>query len=194
MPRGKKPKSKVKHPKPKAGALLISEPFNSEQSFKRTVVLISQHDDRGTIGFVLNKPTDLSVNQVLDDFPEFDAPVYWGGNTRLDSVYYVHTIPDLKGALPIANGLYWGGDFEQLKVMVESKVISPKQIKFIAGYAAWEGKLLEKEIKKNNWWVAEADEQSTLIDPAEGLWGKVLQRTGHVYGIMNDFPEDPGTN
>jgi putative transcriptional regulator len=191
-PRKRNPK--LKFLKPKAGALLISEPFNTEPKFKRAVVLISQHDQRGSIGFILNKPTDLNVNQVLDDFPEFDAKVFWGGNERLDSVYYIHTFPELKGSLPIANGIYWGGDYEQLKVMVESKVITPKQIKFVAGYASWEGKLLEKEIKKNNWWVAEADEQTTLRDQPEILWGKILQRTGHVYGIMNDFPEDPGRN
>jgi putative transcriptional regulator len=189
----KKPKAK-KFPKPKAGALLVSEPFNPEPKFKRSVVLISQHDQRGSIGFILNKPTDLTVNQVLEDFPEFDARVYWGGNQRLDSVYYIHTIPHLKGALPIANGIYWGGDYEQLKVMVESKVVTPQQIKFVAGYASWEGKLLEKEIKNNNWWVTEADEQSTLLEAPDVLWGKVLQRTGHVYGILNDFPEDPGQN
>src|SRR5690242_8681905 len=137
MPRKRKASTKKKFPKPKAGALLVSEPFNPEPKFKRSVVLISQHDQRGSIGFILNKPTDLNVNQVLDDFPEFDARVYWGGSQRLDSVYYVHNIPQLKGALPIANGLYWGGDYEQLKVMAESKVINPNQIKFIAGYAAW---------------------------------------------------------
>jgi putative transcriptional regulator len=193
MPPKRKAKAK-KFPKPKAGALLVSEPFNPEPKFKRTVVLISQHDQRGSIGFILNKPTDLNVNQVLDDFPEFDARVYWGGSTRLDSVYYIHTIPQLKGALPIVNGIYWGGDYEQLKVMVESKAVTPQQIKFIAGYAAWEGKLLEKEIKENNWWVTEADQQFTLLEPPEILWGRVLQRTGHVYGILNDFPEDPGRN
>src|SRR5437868_2448081 len=190
-PRKKKTTSKSKFPKPKAGALLVSEPFNPEPKFKRAVVLISQHDKRGSIGFILNKPTDLNVNQVLEDFPEFDARVYWGGSQRLDSVYYIHTMPNLKGALLIANGLYWGGDYEQLKVMVESQAVNPAQIKFIAGYAAWEGKLLEKETKENNWWVTEANEQFTLIESPEGLWGKVLQGTGHVYGVLNDFPEDP---
>ena len=141
MPPKKKAKAKQKPLKPKVGALLVSEPFNPEPKFKRSVVLISQHDQRGSIGFILNKPTDLNINQVLEDFPEFDARVYWGGSQRLDSVYYIHTIPHLKGALPIANGIYWGGDYEQLKVMAESKVINARQIKFIAGYAAWEGKI-----------------------------------------------------
>ena len=97
-------------PKPRVGALLISEPFNPEPTFKRSVVLISQHNSKGTIGFIVNKPTQLKVHEALDDFPEIDAVVYWGGAIRLDSIYYIHSIENLKGAHKIAEGIYWGGD------------------------------------------------------------------------------------
>lgn len=190
----KSKKSKGEKPKPKAGALLLSEPFNSEPYFKRAVVLISQHDQRGSIGFILNKPTPLMIYEVLDDFPEFQAPVHWGGNQRLDSVYYIHTIPHLKGAQPISNGIYWGGDYEQLKLLVETRQIQPDQIKFLAGYNAWSPRKLAKEIRDENWWVTEADLRSAFEEPSETAWGNILQRNGHVYGILNDFPEDPGVN
>ena len=181
-------------PKPHVGALLLSEPFNPEPNFKRAVVLISQHDQRGSIGFILNKPTPLLINDVLEDFPEFKAYVHWGGNQRLDSVYYIHTIPNLKGAQPITNGIFWGGDYEHLKLMVETRQINPEQIKFLAGYNAWSPRKLAKEIREENWWVADADLQSAFKEPSDTAWGNILQRNGHIYGILNDFHEDPGFN
>ncbi len=180
--------------KPKVGSLLISEPFNPEPTFKRSVVLISQHSGKGTIGFIINKPTQLKVYEALDDFPEFDAPVYWGGAIKLDSIYYLHSIENLEGAIKLAEGLYWGGDYQQLKVMIEAGEVTPEQIKFMAGYSAWPAKSLEKEISIDNWWVTEADQYSVLIAEPTIIWGKKLTSMGHVYGIMNDFPEDPSLN
>ncbi|MBK7964272.1 MAG: YqgE/AlgH family protein [Bacteroidetes bacterium] len=54
--------------------MLISEPFLLDSYFKRAVVLLSEHDDKGTLGFILNKPTDVSLNDAVDDFPEFKVP------------------------------------------------------------------------------------------------------------------------
>lgn len=186
--------SKKKISKPKAGHLLISEPFNPEPNFRRSVILISQHNQAGSIGFILNKPTPLRVDEALEDFPEFNAPVYWGGMIQLDSIYYVHSIEGLEGKKKISDGIYWGGNYNQLKVMIESKQVDQSQIKFIAGFSAWEPDLLEKQIKQNNWWLTQADQQNTFLEEPTELWGTVLQKLGHIYGIMNDFPEDPGVN
>jgi len=180
--------------KPHVGALLIAEPFNPEPTFKRSVVLISQHNSKGTIGFIINKPTQLKVHEALDDFPEIDAFVYWGGALHLDSIYYVHSIENLMGAHKICEGIYWGGDYQQLKMMIEAGEVKSEQIKFLAGYSGWHGRQLEQEISSDNWWVTAADPYSILIEEPTVMWGNVLTRMGHVYGIMNDFPEDPGMN
>jgi putative transcriptional regulator len=189
-----KKKKTARLPKPSVGALLISEPFNPEPTFKRSVVLISQHNAKGSIGFVINKPTHLRINDALDDFPDFDALVFWGGSLRLDSIYYVHSIPKLEGARKISDGLYWGGNYRQLKLMIEAGEVTSAQIKFLAGYSAWMPKQLETELKGDNWWITVADPISTLVEEPTVVWGNVLKRLGHVYGIMNDFPEDPGIN
>ena len=180
--------------KPQVGNLLISEPFNPEPSFKRSVILISQHNDLGSIGFILNKPTFLKIDEALDNFPEFDAPVFWGGSFQLDSIYYVHSIESLEGKKKITDGIYWGGDYKHLKSLIEDGEVDTDQIRFIAGFSAWKPNELEHQIKQNNWWLTTADLQNTLLDEPNELWGTVLQRIGHIYGIMNDFPEDPGIN
>ncbi|MCX6292412.1 MAG: YqgE/AlgH family protein [Bacteroidetes bacterium] len=179
---------------PKVGNFLISEPFNPEPNFKRSVILISQHNPLGSIGFILNKPTQLKVDEALDDFPVFDSPVYWGGTLQLDSIYYIHCIEELEGKKKIAEGIYWGGNYSQLKVMIESKQVDTTHVKFIAGFSAWEPHVLEEQIKLNNWWLTKADRETTFLEEPKELWGTILQRLGHIYGIMNDFPEDPGVN
>lgn len=180
--------------KPKPGALLISEPFNPEPSFKRSVILMSQHNAQGSIGFIINKPTQLLVHEALEDFPESDAIIYWGGNLKTDSIYYIHSIADLPGANKICQGIYWGGDYAQLKVMIESGEVDVDDIKFIAGFCAWNPGELDQEVEQESWWLSIADAYSVFVEEPTVIWGNVLQRMGHVYGILNDFPVDPEMN
>ena len=78
--------------------------------------------------------------------------------------------------------------------MIENNEVNTHHIRFIAGFSAWEPQELEYQIKQNNWWLTSADLQNTFLEEPKELWGNVLQRIGHIYGIMNDFPEDPGVN
>ena len=88
--------------KPIQGSLLVSEPFLLDSYFKRAVVLLSEHDEKGTLGFILNKPTDVKLNDAVDDFPDFDVPLYFGGPVETDTLFYIHTIgPMLEGAKEI---------------------------------------------------------------------------------------------
>ena len=81
--------------KPGQGSLLVSEPFLLDSYFKRAVVLLSEHDSQGTLGFILNKPTDVKLNEAVDDFPEFDVPLYFGGPVETDTLFYIHTVGEL---------------------------------------------------------------------------------------------------
>jgi putative transcriptional regulator len=58
---------------PQKGRILISEPFLMDNYFKRSIVLITEHSDEGTVGFVLNKPVNMKVNEIVSDFPEIEA-------------------------------------------------------------------------------------------------------------------------
>ena len=83
---------------------------------------------------------------------------------------------------------------EDVPLVLEAGDVKADQIKFLAGYSGWNSKQLEKEIHADNWWVTGADKYSILIEEPTVMWGKVLTGMGHVYGILNDFPEDPGLN
>ncbi len=181
--------------KPSQGALLVSEPFLLDSYFKRAVVLIGEHDEHGTVGFILNKPTDVKINDAVEDFPEFDTPLYFGGPVDTDSLFYIHTIGEkLKGAREIAKGIFWGGDYEQLKLLIDTKQIHPNQIRFYAGYSGWEPKQLDVEIKEKSWLLSSATAQFTFFNEAKDLWSQVLRSMGSEYAILANFPEDPSLN
>jgi putative transcriptional regulator len=181
--------------KPTQGSLLISEPFLLDSYFKRAVVLLSEHDDKGTLGFILNKPTDVKLNDAVEDFPDFDAPLYFGGPVETDTLFYIHTLGEkLKGAKPIVNGIWWGGDYDQLKFLIDTHQVRPDQIRFYAGYSGWEPKQLEGELKEKAWLVSNANKTFTFFDNPKVLWSQVLRSMGNEYAILANFPEDPNLN
>lgn len=179
----------------KKGSILVSEPFFSDPYFRRSVVLLIEHNPEGSLGFILNKPIDLKLNEALDDFPDFNAKVFFGGPVKRDNLYYIHTIGyKLEGSFEIANGVFWGGNFEQLKEMIRNKEVEPEQIRFFVGYSGWEGSQLKDEMKENTWLVAQNKVKYVMTKHSETLWSTVLKEMGTQYAILANFPEDPSLN
>lgn len=185
---------KLKIGKVAQGSLIVSEPFLLDSYFKRAVVLIGEHDEHGSIGFILNKPTDVKINDAVEDFPEFDVPLYFGGPVDTDTLFYIHTLRNLEGAKEIANGVFWGGNYETLKFMIDTKQVTPDQIRFYAGYSGWEPKQLDIEVKEKSWLVSPNKPKFTFFDKPKDLWSQVLKSMGTEYAILSNFPEDPSLN
>ena len=94
------------------GDLLISEPFLPDPNFSRTVVLMCEHGEAGSFGFVLNKPSLIKGSDVLEDAESFDATLYVGGPVQQDTLHFIHRRSDLiEGGEEIVKDLQWGGQF-----------------------------------------------------------------------------------
>ena len=133
---------------PKQGRILISEPLLSDTYFKRSVVFITEFSDKGAVGFVLNKPVDLPINEVLADFPNFKAKVYVGGPVAKDTIHFLHTLGELvPNSVHVIDNIYWGGDFESLKELINEGIVNPSQVRFFLGYSGWSPNQLEGEIE-----------------------------------------------
>jgi len=181
--------------KPDQGLLLISEPFLADSYFKRSVVLLSEHDGEGSMGFILNKPTDLTINDAIDDFPPFKAPLYFGGPVNTDTLYYVHTLGDiLEGSREIIKGVYWGGNFDQLRVLIDTGQITTEDIRFYAGYSGWDNNQLDLELKEHAWVLSNSTVNFSFFNDPTTLWKQALKSMGEDYAVMADFPEDPSLN
>lgn len=180
--------------KPDSGRILLAEPFMKDPYFKRSVVLLVEHNSSGSIGFILNKPMKIKLNDALHDFPEFNVPVYMGGPVDPDKLHFIHSIPDIEDSFQITKNLFWGGHFEQIKEMVSANKISEWQIKFFIGYSGWTEEQLQNEIKEDSWLITKVNNEAVFQTPTKNLWSQELAKMGKMQSIMANFPEDPVLN
>ena len=181
--------------KPAKGRLLLSEPFMGDFYFGRSVVLLTEHNDEGSFGLILNKPADTTFKQLIKDSPDFDSPIFYGGPVETDSLFYVHTLgTEIEGAVQITKKLWWGGDFDMIRGKMELNLIQPSQVRFFMGYSGWGMNQLDSELKRNSWVITNSVNMNLLtIDPSN-LWEKMLTRMGKNYSYWTKFPVDPLVN
>lgn len=186
--------SELNRLKAEKGKLLIAEPFMNDFNFSRSVVLLVEFNDDGAVGFILNKADNIQLSDVIADFPEFDAPIYLGGPVETQSLFFVHTKGDLiNDSVEIQKGLYWNGNLEQVKAMIEQKLVQPNEIKFFLGYSGWDKTQLEEELKQNSWLIKESNFE-TIFSRNQKLWNEVVADSPKEISIMANFPIDPALN
>jgi putative transcriptional regulator len=186
---------KTNNVKPDPGKILISEPFLLDYYFKRSVILLVDHNEEGSFGVIMNKPLSINLNEVINDFPEFEASIYLGGPVENDSIFFLHTLGDqIEGSIEVVEGLYWGGDMEIVKEMIALKTITTDQIRFYVGYSGWTSNQLDEELERNSWVVSNESSKYLLNTNADKMWAKSLHKLGGSYAFWPNFPNDPGQN
>jgi putative transcriptional regulator len=180
---------------PQKGRVLISEPFLTDNYFKRSIVLITEHSDEGTVGFVLNKPVNLKINEIVSDFPQTDAIVSLGGPVQTNTLHYLHTLGDIiPNSVRIFENIYWAGDFEIVKRLLESGNILCDNIRFFLGYSGWSAHQLDNELAEDAWIVSELSPEEIMSPMNRHFWNKTLTRMGKKYQMWANFPENPQMN
>jgi putative transcriptional regulator len=180
--------------KPEKGRVLISAPHLTDV-FNKSVILLTEHNENGTVGFVINKPLRYKLNDLIDEFPEFNAKVFFGGPVQTDLVNFIHKSENnLNGGYEVLNGVFWGGNFEILKILVETNKLDATDFKFFVGYAGWSENQLEEELKVNSWYVTECKQEYLFTEEPEKLWHTILKDMGGEFSIISTFPDDPSVN
>ena len=180
---------------PKKGRLLISEPFLDDKYFKRSVVLLCEHNEKGSFGFVLNRYVDLKIEDVMDDFPAIETKISVGGPVQNSNLYYLHTLGKaIEGSEKIVGDIYMGGNFEAIKMMLQSGKANAHQIRFFVGYSGWSENQLEEELDAKSWYVSEANTKLLMDTSQSKLWKETLISKGKEFEVLANFPEDPSQN
>jgi putative transcriptional regulator len=180
--------------KPVPGVLLIAPPMLRDRNFWRSVVLLCEHGPDGSFGLILNRPLTLALNEVLSDL-EGENMISLGGPVQQNTLHFLHRHGDLVAeAIPIIDGVHWGGDFDAIKTLVQTEVASPQDLRFFLGYAGWSPGQLEEEIGAGGWFIAYADDVYVFPEDPENLWRTVLRRMGGEYALLANFPDDPRMN
>lgn len=180
---------------PKSGILLLSEPFLADENFERSVVLICAHNEEGTFGFVLNQPTEMTLNEVLEDETLPPLPVYLGGPVEQNTLHFLHKAGEkISAAVQIDENICWSGDFDQVKQLIKDGAIQPSEIKFFVGYSGWENGQLSKELNENTWIMSKFEPDFIFNPDSQNMWKEGMKKLGGKYKIMANYPVDPRLN
>ena len=180
---------------PSPGMLLIAEPFLQDPNFKRTVVLLCEHQETGSFGFVLNRDYEQTLEDLIPELAGMNQPVYYGGPVQKDTLHFLHQYPALiPGGFEVADGIYWGGDFDMAIQFLREQKIDSNNIRFFVGYSGWTGGQLEEELKEKSWLLTPAIRKLVFHRKAEEVWKDSLKNMGGDYEMMINFPVDPSLN
>jgi|TARA_B110000495_G_scaffold191707_1_gene195105 putative transcriptional regulator len=177
------------------GNILISDPFLRDPNFSRTVILIVKHNDEGSLGFVLNDKSKFTISEVVDNFPDFETNIFLGGPVGIESLFFIHTRNDIiSEGIEVINGLYWGGDFDELKNAISENKIQKEELIFFVGYSGWDKEQLDREVKEKSWIIADITTEEVMLQTGKYLWNSKLKKLGEKYKILSNFPADPSLN
>ncbi len=176
------------------GQLLLASPALFDPNFRRAVVLVTEHNDEGAAGLVLNRPSETSV---VDAVPELvplvgdEERVYVGGPVQESAVLVLAEFDDPDDAALLIVGdigfVPGDGDFDLL-------ASATRRVRVFAGYAGWGPGQLEAELDESSWIVEASPEPEFFPEPDEDLWGTVLRDKGGVYRVVAMMPDDPSVN
>ncbi|TCO07088.1 YqgE/AlgH family protein [Natronoflexus pectinivorans] len=180
---------------PEKGRILIAEPFLQGPYFARSIILITEHSEEGTVGFVINKSTDVYPDEVIDDLFNFSGELFIGGPVSSNTLHYLHTLGDLvPGSIKITPSIYWGGDFEQIKKLINKGMATNESVRFFAGYSGWSPGQLEHEISEKSWIVSTLDDKQIMVPDTSNIWKETMENLGDVYRTWSNFPSNPAFN
>lgn len=167
----------------------------ADDNFRATVIFLCEHNNEGTFGFVLNRPLELTINQAVEDFPDLHAQLFLGGPVQNDTLHFLHTRGDIiEDSIEIIKGVFWGGNFEQVKTLLDTKQLDESEVKFFLGYSGWEKEQLETECTDKAWIIVEADSSYIFSSDSNNMWRAVLKNMGEKFKLLSNLPDDPSLN
>lgn len=183
--------------RPLQGGLLIASPFIRDKHFSRSVVLMLDHNEEGSMGIVLNKSyfglrTLNEVIPTLECLPPI--PLYNGGPVGQDTLFYLHGLSHIKDSLSLGNGLYLNGNFDQIQQFLLTEGSTKGMIRFFMGYAGWQKGQLEQEIEENTWIVNNDNKIDLLNTYLRDMWKETLGDLGGKYTVWSRYPKYPIMN
>lgn len=177
------------------GRLLVAATALTDPTFRRSVVLIAQHDEEGAVGVVLNSPGETPVADILEKWAPLagrPAVAFFGGPVALDAVLAVAVVPRgepegwrrIRGSVGVV-------DLDTPPAVLADAV---RGVRVFVGYAGWGAGQLEEELAEGAWHVVDAEPGDVLADRPGALWRSVLRRQGGNLAMLATYPDDASLN
>jgi putative transcriptional regulator len=184
------------------GRLLVATPALADPNFDRAVVLLLDHDEQGSLGVVLNRPTPVGVGDVLAPWAALAGEpgvVFQGGPVSLDSALALAVVPGEDRPGHPADPLGWRrvhGAIGLVDLEAPPELLAAElgSLRVFAGYAGWGPGQLEDELTEGAWWVVDSEPGDVSAPDPEGLWRAVLRRQRSELAMVATYPDDPSLN
>jgi putative transcriptional regulator len=136
----------------KAGIYINSTAALNGSFFEHTTILIVEHNEEGSLGFVTNKSFGKSLHELIEFNHAKPYPLMDGGPVDREHLFVLHSRPDLiKGGEQTPNGLYLGGSMEQVIEAINTRAANKEEIQVFIGYCGWDPGELEAELEEGSW-------------------------------------------
>ncbi len=177
------------------GKLLVAGAALFDPHFRRAVVLVTEHDDEGALGLVLNRPAETKVTEAVPGLaplvPE-DALVFVGGPVDQHSVLVVAEFEDPDES---ASTIFEDVGFVRGDTDIDLAAEATRRARVFAGYAGWSAGQLDAELAADGWIVVPAEREDVFGDEDDELWSSVLRRQGRSdFALLATMPIDPSLN
>jgi putative transcriptional regulator len=165
-----------------------------DPNFARAVVLITEHNDDGAMGVVLNRPSETSVDEVAPELAGVvvdDEPVFIGGPVQPQALVVLAEFSDVEAAawIVVADVGFVGAE-----TSYDDLASAIRRGRVYAGYSGWGAGQLEAEIEEEAWIIEAPLPAELFAEDPELLWHTVLARKGGQFALLSRMPDDPSLN
>lgn len=177
------------------GSILIADPFLKDPNFLRTTVFLCEHKMQGSFGFVINRREEAVIGDLITGLEDCGFPVYYGGPVELNALHFLHQCPHLiSGGIEVTDGIFWGGNFEEVTILLQKNMIKENQLRFFIGYSGWGEGQLEDELKEKSWLTTNGNRNLVFHNNTELIWKDAIKQIGGEYVQLINYPIDPQLN
>jgi len=170
------------------GSLLVATPTLLDPNFRRTVVLLAEHDEAGAMGVILNRPSETAVADAVPELAVLSGGtelVFVGGPVARDSLLALAEVEDPEDASQLVLGAVG---------FVQRPDVSVRRGRVFLGYAGWAAGQIENELDESSWIVVPAESDDVFSERPDELWSNVLRRQGGGLALLATMPPDPSMN
>ena len=162
---------------PANGVLLVAKPSLTDANFSQTVVLVTQTEDGGTVGVIINRPTTLKLSQFLsEDLPtgNYREPIFFGGPVMLKALVSVFrsATPPAAPAFHVLKDVYLTMHPDNIERLLKD---ATARYRIYAGFSGWIPRQLESEMMRDGWYFLPADEATIFREKTDGLWEELVE-------------------
>lgn len=171
------------------GKVVIARNFWDNELYHRSVILILEHDDEGTVGIILNK-----ASCIVDTIPLFSKckKEFLDGNPAREKNKFIGQIRELAKTIRISEELHYTEHALRLQKVI-SEEREDEGMRIFLGFVVWKAGRLEQELKEGKWWLDDFKPSELSKVQDKNLWEYKLLTSGHMYGLFGSIP-DPGLN